>query len=430
MKAWTKVALGELLRRSDETAEIDPAAEYHEVTIKLWGKGVISRGKVSGSDVVSVRHVVRANQLILSKIDARSGAIGLVPPELDGAIVSNDFPSFEFRDPEQCDAAFMGWLVRSAPFVELCKAASEGTTNRVRIKEDRFLDQQIALPPLAEQQALVAGLDALAEKTRQVEAHLDAVERDAQRLIRSYIFAPHGEQPAKRRLSELVSQRQPDVAVDGTAQYRFAGVYSFGRGVFPSAVKMGSEFAYQRLSTVRAGDFIYPKLMAWEGALGVVPPECDGMVVSPEFPVFTVNTEAVLPEVLDIYFRTPDVWPALAEISGGTNARRRRLQPATFLSYEMPVPSMAKQLELRAIYQHTQLLKTKHAAIRQANAALLPATLERVFAPASQTMAALPQARQASMHARLGAARHISHDCGYCAGDDMDAVLAELGGHG
>jgi type I restriction enzyme S subunit len=50
------------------------------------------------------------------------------------------------------------------------------------------------------------------------------------------------------------------------------------------------------------------------------------MVVSPEFPVFTVNTEAVLPEVLDIYFRTPDIWPALAEISGGTNARRGRRQ--------------------------------------------------------------------------------------------------------
>ncbi len=59
MKAWPEVALGELLQRSDAAAVINPAAEYHEVTIKLWGKGVISRGKVSGSDVVSVRRVVR-----------------------------------------------------------------------------------------------------------------------------------------------------------------------------------------------------------------------------------------------------------------------------------------------------------------------------------------------------------------------------------
>lgn len=379
MKEWPKVALGELLQRSDETALLDPEADYHEVTIKLWGKGVVSRGKVRGRDVVSVRRVVRTNQLILSKIDARNGAIGLVPPELDGAIVSNDFPSFEIRDPDECSAAFMGWLMRSAPFVELCKAASEGTTNRVRIKEDRFLDQQIALPPLAEQQALVARLDALADKTRQVEAHLDAVERDAERLIRSYLLDPSVTKSVKRPMAELVSQRAPDVAVDRLAQYCFAGVYSFGRGVFPSVVKMGSEFAYERLSTVHAGDFTYPKLMAWEGALGVVPIECDGMVVSPEFPVFTINTDEVLPEVLDIYFRTPEIWPVLAGISGGTNARRRRLQPSTFLNYQMPVPPMDTQLKLRKVYRQTLTLRTTHTIIRQANAALIPATLERVF---------------------------------------------------
>lgn len=379
MKAWPKVALGELLRRADELAVVDPATEYHEVTVKLWGKGVVSRGKVFGSDVTSVRRVVRRDQLILSKIDARNGAIGLVPPELDGAIVSNDFPSFELRDPRRCDAAFMGWLVRSAPFAELCKAASEGTTNRVRIKEGRFLNQHLALPPLAEQHALVARLDALAAKTRQVEVHLAAIENDAEQLVRAYLFHPPNEQPRKRPMSELVSQRQPDVTVDGTIQYRFAGVYSFGRGVFPSVVKMGSDFAYERLTTVRAGDFTYPKLMAWEGALGVVPPECDGMVVSPEFPVFSINTDEVLPELLDIYFRTPEVWPGLAELSGGTNVRRRRLQPSALLAYQMPVPSMAAQLKLLEVYRRTQALKARHAAIREANAALLPATLERVF---------------------------------------------------
>ncbi len=386
-KLWPKVALGELLKRSTESAVIDPALEYHEVTIKLWGKGVISRGKVRGCDVTSARRVVRANQLILSKIDARNGAIGLVPLELDGAIVSNDFPSFEFCDHDQCIPAFMGWLVRSKPFVELCKSASEGTTNRVRIKESRFLEQLIALPPLAEQQVIVARLNALAEKTQQVEAHLSAVERDIDRLVRAYIFNPPGELMTKRPMSELVCQRQPDVTVDGTAIYRFAGVYSFGRGVFPSTVKAGSEFAYERLSTVRSGDFTYPKLMAWEGALGIVPPQCDGMVVSPEFPVFTVNTDEVLPELLDIYFRTPEIWPELAELSGGTNVRRRRVQPSAFLTYEMPVPSMATQLIIRELHQHSQALKAKYSVIRQANAALLPATLERVFSMEISTYA-------------------------------------------
>ena len=261
----------------------------------------------------------------------------------------------------------------------MLKASPGGAGRNRTLGVEKLGHIRVPLPPLTEQQALVARLDALAEKTRQVEAHLAAVERDAERLVRAYIFQPPDEQSTKRPMSELVSQRPPDVTVDGTVQYRFAGVYSFGRGVFPSVVKAGGEFAYERLSTVRVGDFTYPKLMAWEGALGVVPPECDGMVVSPEFPVFSINTDEVLPELLDIYFRTPEIWPELAELSGGTNVRRRRLQPSAFLTYEMPVPSIATQLKLREAYRRTQALKVKHTAIREANAALLPATLERVF---------------------------------------------------
>jgi type I restriction enzyme S subunit len=284
------------------------------------------------------------------------------------------------RAPEQVMARYAYYYLSTCKDTVLIPLM-QGTAN-MSMKVADIVGVEIPLPPLPEQQTLVARLDALAEKTRQVEAHLDAVERDAERLVRAYIFHPPGDQPTKRPMSELVSLRQPDVAVDGTVQYRFAGVYSFGRGVFPSVVKSGGEFAYERLSTVRAGDFTYPKLMAWEGALGVVPPECDGMVVSPEFPVFSINTDEVLPELLDIYFRTPEVWPGLAELSGGTNVRRRRLQPSAFLSYQMPIPSMATQLKLREVFKRTQALKAKHAAIRAANAALLPALLERVFAGA------------------------------------------------
>jgi len=49
---------------------------------------------------------------------------------------------------------------------------------------------------------------------------------------------------------------------------------------------------------------------------------------------------------------------------------------------EMPVPSTATQLKLRDVYRQTQVLKAQHNVIRQANAALVPATLERVFANA------------------------------------------------
>ena len=380
MTAWPIIPLRAVLRTHIDAV---PSAQLDTVNLAGvygFGRGLFQRGPIAPLDTTyKFFHRLNAGDFVISSPKAWEGAVCRIPDEFDGWYLSPVFPTFR-ADSEALDTRFLDWYCkRDAVWRQLQGKAKGMGARRESVSPDQFLSIEVPLPPLPEQEALVARLDALAEKTRQVEAHLDAVERDADQLIRSYIFGREGERPVKRSLSELVVQRQPDVAVDGTAQYRFAGVYSFGRGVFPSAIKMGSEFAYQRLSTVRAGDFIYPKLMAWEGALGVVPPECDGMVVSPEFPVFTVNTKAVLPEVLDIYFRTPEVWPTLAEISGGTNARRRRLQPTDFLRYEMPVPPMVKQLELRAIYQHAQALRVKHIAIREANSALLPATLERVF---------------------------------------------------
>lgn len=383
MKAWPMVLLRSVLRTHIDAVPSSQLDTVNLAGVSGFGRGLFPRGPLSPLDTTYKSfHRLNAGDFVISSPKAWEGAVARIPEEFDGWFLSPVFPTFR-ADSEKLDTRFLAWYCkREAVWRQLQGKAKGMGARRDSVSPAQFLSIEIPLPPLPEQQALVARLDALAEKTRQVEAHLAAVERDAERLVRAYIFQPPNEQPTKRPMSELVSQRPPDVTVDGTVQYRFAGVYSFGRGVFPSVVKAGSEFAYERLLTVRAGDFTYPKLMAWEGALGVVPPECDGMVVSPEFPVFSLNTDEVLPELLDIYFRTPEIWPQLAERSGGTNIRRRRLQPSAFLSYEMPVPSMATQLKLREAHRLTQALKARHAAIREANAALLPAVLERVFARA------------------------------------------------
>ena len=379
MKAWPNVALGELLRRSDESAVIDPAAEYHEVTIKLWGKGVISRGKVSGGDVVSVRRVVRANQLILSKIDARNGAIGLVPSELDGAIVSNDFPSFEFSDPSQCDAAFMGWLVRSSPFVELCKAASEGTTNRVRIKEDRFLDQQIALPPLTEQQALVARLDALAEKTRQVEAHLDAVERDAEHLLALRFRDAIADAPM-RPMAEVAPLVRREQSIDLNDSYPELGIRSFGKGTFHKPPLSGGDVGTKRLYRIEPGDLLFSNVFAWEGAIAIAQPEDVGRFGSHRFITCQANPELTTAAFLRYYFLADEGILKIGEASPGGAGRNRTLGLEKLMAIDVPMPVLAVQQSFDRLQTEIAALKAKHTAIREANAALLPATLERVFA--------------------------------------------------
>lgn len=56
MKAWVNniypmVPLGVLLIKSKEQVEIDPYQRYKQVTIKLWGKGVVLRDEVDGAEI-------------------------------------------------------------------------------------------------------------------------------------------------------------------------------------------------------------------------------------------------------------------------------------------------------------------------------------------------------------------------------------------
>jgi type I restriction enzyme S subunit len=376
-KPWPTVKLGEVLRRSDETIELQPDLAYRQITVKLWGKGVVLRGILTGAEIAASRQTVaRRGQFILSRIDARNGALGIVPPELDEAIVTNDFPVFNVVE-NRLLPTYLGWMCRMASFVEECKRASEGTTNRVRLQEDKFLAREIPLPPLAEQRRVVARIEELSAQIHEARTLRHQATEEAEALPRSILT--HDEQAKPTPMRELVKLRPPDVTVRADETYQFAGVYCFGRGVFKAARKSGMDFAYPRLTRLRAGEFVYPKLMAWEGALGVVPPECDGCVVSTEFPVFEVLEDRVLPEVLDTHFRTPSVWPAISGASTGTNVRRRRLNPQDFLDYEMPLPSRETQMMLRKVRAEVDGLKRLQAETAQELDALLPSILDRAY---------------------------------------------------
>ena len=140
---------------------------YEQLTVRLNGKGVVRRNIVAGAEITGPRRLVaRADQFIMSKIDARNGALGIVPDKHDGAVVSSDFPVFDVNRSRLLPA-YLGWLSKTRDFVAQCRAASEGTTNRVRLREDRFLRLAIPLPT---QRRIVGYLDRL-------QAMVDALKR-------------------------------------------------------------------------------------------------------------------------------------------------------------------------------------------------------------------------------------------------------------
>jgi type I restriction enzyme S subunit len=193
---WPKVPLGDVLRKSERWIRTQSGETYKLVTVRLWGKGVILRGQVTGAEIAASEMLqVRPNQFILSRIDARNGAFGLIPDSLDGAIVSNDFPVFDI-EATRLLPAFMRWMSKTRDFVDFCKAASEGTTNRVRLKEDRFLGTAIPLPPLGEQRRIVAKIVELAAKIEDAHFLRQKATEEAETVLSSeisYLFSKEKE---------------------------------------------------------------------------------------------------------------------------------------------------------------------------------------------------------------------------------------------
>lgn len=89
------------------------------------------------------------------------------------------------------------------------------------------------------------------------------------------------------------------------------------------------------------------------------------------------NTSA---EFLRYYFLTDDGMLKIGEASPGGAGRNRTLGLEKLMSLEVPVPSLAAQQTFDRLQAEVTALKAQHTAIRQANDALLPATLERLFA--------------------------------------------------
>lgn len=168
--------IGDFLKRSIRPISIENDQEYKQVTIKLFNKGVVPRGVNFGKDIgTKKQYLVSTGQFIISKIDARNGAFGIVPDELDGAVVTADFVPYEII-LDKIDPEFLVLLTGTQYFASICQNSSSGTTGRQRIKELEFLQIQIPLPDLTTQKAIASAFNTKTKDALTMDNKADCLE--------------------------------------------------------------------------------------------------------------------------------------------------------------------------------------------------------------------------------------------------------------
>jgi len=140
------VSLGKIVKRYKKEILVKDNIEYKRITIRTNNLGISMRDSLLGEKIGTKKQfVVKAGQLLLSKIDARNGAFGIVPKNLDGAIITGNFWAYDINDA-LVDNEFIRQFVQTESFSEFCKRSSSGATNRRYLDEAIFLNQLIVLP--------------------------------------------------------------------------------------------------------------------------------------------------------------------------------------------------------------------------------------------------------------------------------------------
>ena len=165
---WPSVKLGEVLAHRKEFIQIDDFASYKRCRVQLHAQGVVLRDQVSGIEIKTKKQqICRAGEFLVAEIDAKVGGYGLVPSELEGAIVSSHYFLFVINEMK-LDRRFLDFYIRTPMFHD--QVAAQGSTNYAAIRPNHVLTYTIPLPSLSVQIETVKKMEYLAHA---LEIHAD-----------------------------------------------------------------------------------------------------------------------------------------------------------------------------------------------------------------------------------------------------------------
>lgn len=349
---------GDFLTRNKNTIQLEDDISYKQVTVRMHYKGVCLRQEKIGKSIgTKKQYVVDPGQFILSRIDARNGAFGIIPDELDQAIITGDFLAYEV-DKNQVDPIYFFYFTRSPSFLLACKRASKGTTNRKRIKEDFFLDQEIDLPELTRQKEIVANIQNIFDLVGDLaETDEDLYVKSRQGI--SKLFDEFIANCPYEPMSKVAPIIRREVETLPDQLYPELGIRSFGKGTFLKDPIIGKDLGSKRIYQIHKDDLLFSNVFSWEGAIAVVDAEGHERYGSHRFISCVCNPDKVIPKFLWYYFLSDEGLSKIRKASPGSAGRNKTLGLRKLEKIMVPV----LPIDIQKKFVHSLDLQTSHKEI-------------------------------------------------------------------
>lgn len=183
---YPRYRLADLIRVIDTKLVDYPKDVYNLVTVRKNKRDIVFREKITAKQLreKSKRFtIIGTGQLVISRIGAKDGAIGIVPKELNGSIVSDNFLVLEIVSSE-IDPFYLLMVLTSERYKKMLRVISRGITDRSYIRTRDLLGLTIPLPRIEKQRKIVGDLQVIQQRISKLEKKwTDGINRFSKELF-------------------------------------------------------------------------------------------------------------------------------------------------------------------------------------------------------------------------------------------------------
>lgn len=386
---WPSVPLGEVLTERQEQPSPDDLALGR---VKIVGKISFESGCIqlrANGETKTGMILARPGDLVVSGINAAKGAIAVYGEENIESIAATIHYGAYVPNRERVSVDFLWWLLRSSVFKDLLLEYVPGGI-KTELKAKRLLPIPIPLPTLAEQQRIVARIDALAGQIREAQRLRQEAIEQADALRGMAAKAGFNGNWPRARLEDVC-----EIITDGThqtPQYVEADGYTFlsAQNIKPfrfmpethRKVSYEDYVGCQKRVKPQKGDVLLTRVGAGIGEAAVIDRDIDfAFYVS--LALIRPSPEKLVPELLTHWLNSPEgIWQSRGQTLGKGHSQGN-LNLKLLRGFDIPLPPLPEQCrivaELDTLQAHVGTLKHAQAETAAELDALLPAILAKAF---------------------------------------------------
>jgi type I restriction enzyme, S subunit len=175
-EGWLRTTFEKIVEPVERPVKLEPAQTYRLVNAKRSRGGIVLRSELTGREILTkTQFETKAGDFLISRRQIIHGACGVVPPELDGAVVSNEYSSLQPRP--SLLLSFLQHYSHTPYFQRTCFHSSHGVdVEKMIFKLNEWLAREVDVPPLGEQRKIAAILSSVDDAIEATQAVIDQLQ--------------------------------------------------------------------------------------------------------------------------------------------------------------------------------------------------------------------------------------------------------------